>query len=88
MNQAEFHFPIPPQAPPQHRPEPIEAPVDDEPLGLSSVAATRQSAYIVRFMDYPHPTADIPMATHSGQFTKDSISTLCGRLFLNSHAAV
>lgn len=59
MNQAEFHFPIPPQAPPKHRPEPAEAPVDDEPLDLSSVATTRQSAYIVRFMDYPHPTADI-----------------------------
>ena len=57
MNQAEFHFPIPPQAPPQHRPGSIEALVDDEPLDFSSASAA--GAYIVRFIDYAHPTADI-----------------------------
>jgi len=59
MNQAEFHFPIPPQAPRQHRSEPLEAPVDDEPIDFSSASAAGHGAYIVRFMDYPHPTADI-----------------------------
>jgi len=34
-------------------------PADDEALNFSSSTAAGHSAYMVRFVDYPHPTADI-----------------------------
>ncbi|OAK55095.1 hypothetical protein A3K87_04530 [Variovorax paradoxus] len=59
MNQAEFHFPMPAQAlAPQQLTAP-RLPADDEPLDFSDAAAAGQCAYTVRFLDYPHPTADI-----------------------------
>lgn len=59
MNQAEFHFPMPHQAPPRHQPEVPQVPVDDEPPDFSGAATARRSVYMVLLVDYPHPTADI-----------------------------
>lgn len=59
MNQTEFHFPMPSQAPTQPSPATAEAFADDEPLDLSDVGASNHCAYTVRFVDYPHPTADV-----------------------------
>lgn len=59
MNQAEFHFPMPHQASSRLKPEVTQIPVDDEPLDFSGAATKDRGVYIVRFVDYPHPTADI-----------------------------
>ncbi|MET3177845.1 UNVERIFIED_ORG: hypothetical protein ABIC43_000984 [Variovorax guangxiensis] len=59
MNQAEFHFPMPRQAPLRHQPEVTQAPVEDEPPDFSDAATAGRSVYMVRLVDYPHPTADI-----------------------------